>query len=815
MRSNYPPFATGIPLPCKPSPVRTFVTICALLAGLNTSAAATTTYSNNDAIVLPELTAGAANPYPSSIVVAGQTAAVEKITVTLQGITHAFPDDLDIILVGPRGGKTFLMSDAGIDSSLSGVTLTFDDEAGQALPDVDRIVAGTYRPSNYGTPADAFDAPAPPGPYVTNLAVFRNTDPNGTWSLFVMDDLPEDSGFLSGYRLELTTQNPIADLGVAIAPVQAPFYVGQPLAYDLMVTNRGPADAAQVVLTNLVPAQISISSVTPSQGSCVQNGSVLVCELGTLLLGQSAAVRIAGAVFGSTTLNTSATVATSYLDLAPANNQASLSMPVLPAADLQLASVSTATPVFHNQNLEFIVGVTNAGPSSAGQVVLTNRLDPTLSFVSAEPGVGSCMHENGIVRCDLSDLTAGQGTQIHFTALATQPGTVTNRVSVRSATADLNEANSVLLSLAAIQPLAALAIAPVSAPAAAPLGSTNFFAFQITNRGPSTAQGNQLVWISTNGWSLVDAESNGGACAQEDHVIMCSLPDLEAGQTALISLAATPAGIGTATNLFQLESMTADLELTDNSVSVATTVYRLFDALAQLEPIATTNAGPAVPYPSTLEVSGFTTAVYKVSVTLHRLYHEFPDDLSVLLVGPTGQSAFLMADAGGSHAVTNVTLSFDDDAPAMLSNVDMLTSGTYRPSQLGSAEFEFPSPAPPRSYPTNLSAFVGTNPNGAWSLYVVDSRAVMTGSILEGWSLSLGTLHPLVPSSQFTIIETLPDGSTHLEFLGQTEFEYVVQYSEDFQSWMDLGPATPVAGGRFVFTDNTAADARFYRVRSD
>jgi hypothetical protein len=31
---------------------------------------------------------------------------------------------------------------------------------------------------------------------------------------------------------------------------------------------------------------------------------------------------------------------------------------------------------------------------------------------------------------------------------------------------------------------------------------------------------------------------------------------------------------------------------------------------------------------------------------------------------------------------------------------------------------------------------------------------------------------------------------------------------------MDLGPATPVVDGTFVFTDEAAAGARFYRVRS-
>jgi subtilisin-like proprotein convertase family protein len=49
----------------------------------------------------------------------------------------------------------------------------------------------------------------------------------------------------------------------------------------------------------------------------------------------------------------------------------------------------------------------------------------------------------------------------------------------------------------------------------------------------------------------------------------------------------------------------------------------------------------------------------------------------------------------------------------------------------------FPSPAPPGPYGTSLAGFNGTNPNGAWSLYVVDNFEVDTGSIAGGWNLDV------------------------------------------------------------------------------
>jgi len=92
------------------------------------------------------------------------------------------------------------MSDVGGSLDLVDVTLTFDMDATESLPDGAQIVAGTYLPTNFdagGTP-DTFPSPAPAGPYVATLDVFTGVDPNGTWSLFVVDDLGGDQGSITG-----------------------------------------------------------------------------------------------------------------------------------------------------------------------------------------------------------------------------------------------------------------------------------------------------------------------------------------------------------------------------------------------------------------------------------------------------------------------------------------------------------------------------------------------------------------------------------------------------------------------------------------
>lgn len=154
-------------------------------------------------------------PYPSTISVSGQL-SISKVTITLNQFTHTWPDDVAVLLVAPSGAKCLLMADCGGSEFIaSPLTLTFDDAASPA-PDETQLVSGTFKPTK-GTnafadtnpvPAD-FPAPAPPGPYATSLAVFNGTSPNGTWSLYVIDDSASDRGDIFG-GWSLTIASPTA-----------------------------------------------------------------------------------------------------------------------------------------------------------------------------------------------------------------------------------------------------------------------------------------------------------------------------------------------------------------------------------------------------------------------------------------------------------------------------------------------------------------------------------------------------------------------------------------------------------------------------
>src|SRR5947209_6241331 len=56
-----------------------------------------------------------ASPFPSTnfIATGTTTGLVEKVTVRLNGVSHGYPDDIDMLLRAPNGMQQIIWSDAG------------------------------------------------------------------------------------------------------------------------------------------------------------------------------------------------------------------------------------------------------------------------------------------------------------------------------------------------------------------------------------------------------------------------------------------------------------------------------------------------------------------------------------------------------------------------------------------------------------------------------------------------------------------------------------------------------------------------------
>lgn len=168
----------------------------ALATAIFGSAASAQTYSNSTPITINDN--APASPYPSSITVSGAfSSSIGYFAVTLKGFSHTYVGDVVVLLVSPAGQKILLMNGAIGSGSAENVTLGFVASGQPPLPaDAASVASGFYTCSVYNTPV-SLTPPAPAGPYGTSLAPLVGTNPNGTWSLYVLDKAPRDSGVIA------------------------------------------------------------------------------------------------------------------------------------------------------------------------------------------------------------------------------------------------------------------------------------------------------------------------------------------------------------------------------------------------------------------------------------------------------------------------------------------------------------------------------------------------------------------------------------------------------------------------------------------
>ncbi|HYU33073.1 MAG TPA: proprotein convertase P-domain-containing protein [Thermoanaerobaculia bacterium] len=208
-------------------------------------------------------------------------------------------------------------------------------------------------------------------------------------------------------------------------------------------------------------------------------------------------------------------------------------------------------------------------------------------------------------------------------------------------------------------------------------------------------------------------------------------------------------------------NITATLHLQDGPFDLGTVSFTLrlgtlagaaYGPFANPGSISIPNSGNATPYPSSINVSGISGTVTKVTASLSGFNHTFPADVDVLLAGPAGQRIILMSDVGGGTDAINVNLTFDDSAPAIGATV---VSGTFHPTNSGTGD-TFPAPAPAAPFGANLADFNGTNPNGTWRLFVVDDAGGDLGSFAGGWSLRFQTADPVCCSQACSLACSAP-----------------------------------------------------------
>jgi uncharacterized repeat protein (TIGR01451 family) len=233
-------------------------------------------------------------------------------------------------------------------------------------------------------------------------------------------------------------ESPDADLSITKSDSPDSVVAGTSLTYTITVSNAGPGDAQDVVVTDTLPTGVS-NAVT---NGCVEDlgGGVPTCTLGTIPAGSSAFYTITVDVDADTlgTITNTASVASSTTDPISAND--SISEDTLVIAEADLSTTKTDALDVLTGIVTYTVTVNNTGPSDAQNVQVTDNLPAGLSFNST---AGCAEDPNGVPTCTLGTIIAGNSAQ--YTIMATATGshiTVTNTATATSTTTDPDSGNN-------------------------------------------------------------------------------------------------------------------------------------------------------------------------------------------------------------------------------------------------------------------------------------------------------------------------------------------------------------------------------------
>lgn len=490
-----------------------------------------------------------------------------------------------------------------------------------------------------------------------------------------------------------------------IVPLTGSINAGETLTYTINVSNDGPEDATDVLVSDPLPVGTTFLSASGSSGWTVSNPGT--GNHGTVSFSRPSFTNGSTATFtiqvqidpnsaDNTLLQNTATISSLTPDVNDSNNKDTEETLVRQFANLSVSKTAPASVAVGN-NVTFTIELTNSGPATATNVDVTDVLPTGLTYVSSNPSTGTYSSSSHV--WTVPSLASSTTATLEIVATVTGFGPYTNTAEVTAS--DQPDPNSSPNNQAPSEDdqdsatvqgaQADLTLTKTADQSSVLVGQDVIFTILVTNNGPSAATGIEVEDQLPAGLTLQSATPSQGTFSSGTW----DVGTIANGDQATLTLVAEVTGAGPYSNIAQVtasdlpdpNSTPGNSDPNENDQSTATVGGLQIDLeLEKTVSPATIRAGEQAVYALTIVNNGSAPAT-GVAIT-----DVLPSGLT-LASSSTSHGTY----AGSMWTVGNLAIS---ESATLMLTVTATTDGTF----VNSAEVTAANESDPDSTPGNNQA---------------------------------------------------------------------------------------------------------------
>jgi len=528
----------------------------------------------------------------------GGTAAGTSFTntATVKSDTDPFPDNNSSVAFLTVSNAELAVVKSGPASVTAGQTISYTITATNNGPDTagnvnltDILPSGTTLASFTQNTGPAFFCAAPPPGSSGTVQCTINTLASGVTATFSLA-LNVSTTFADGGTLTNTASftsdsgdaNPnnnssstsatvtgVTDLSVTKS-APATIDAGTNLSYTITVQNLGANAASSTQLSDTIPAGTAFVSFNQNSGpafSC-SGTTTISCSNASFPAGATATFTLVVSVPANATgsIANTATVSTTTGDTNSGNDSSTANTTITQHADLAVTKSGPSVAAV-GSDIAYTISVSNAGPSDASAVTLSDTIPAQTSFVSMQQNNGPAFNCGGTttVTCTIATLAPAASATFMLTVHVNSAAAITNTANISATTSDPVPGNN---TSSAFTTAAAVDLSITKSVSAGPyvVGTPVTFTLTVTNNSAVGAT-NIVVTDPLPAGMSATATTPPGACSGTT-TVTCTAPALAAGASTAFTITANlPPLPGNYTNTATVSSATTEATPADNTGS--------------------------------------------------------------------------------------------------------------------------------------------------------------------------------------------------------------------------------------------------------